>query len=345
MNKQNMTVDQCLNQAGKMFADGRYQEAKQIYEQILATQPNNAEVFYSVGIANLQQGNPRGAETLLRRATALAPDRAAYFSVLGHAMKALNRLDEAASLFRHALSLDPGDFNACSGLAYLLMEGEPYGEVISRFHDLIKPQSYVEIGIETGKTLAKAKPPTVAIGIDPEPVIKVEFKAETKIYPVTSDEFFDAYDLPTEMGRPTVDFAFLDGLHLFEQTLKDLMNIEKYSTPDTVVVIHDCLPLNQLTAARKRQSTFWSGDPWKIIPCLKKYRPDLNLFVVGTPPTGLGVVTNLDAASTVLHDNWQSILDEYVELDYTVTEEQRESFFNLVKNDWQTILDHLHRRA
>ena len=42
---------------------------------------------------------------------------------------------------------------------------------------------------------------------------------------------------------------------------------------------------------------------------------------------------------------WLWILDEYVELEYTVTEEQRESFFNLVKNDWQTILDHLHRRA
>ena len=33
--------------------------------------------------------------------------------------------------------------------------------------------------------------------------------------------------------------------------------------------------------------------------------------------------------------------DEYVDMEYTVAEEDRESFFNIVKNDWPTILDRL----
>jgi tetratricopeptide (TPR) repeat protein len=343
MNVQSMTIDQGLSLAEKMVKDGHHQEAKQIYEQLLASHSNNAEVFYLVGASNFQLGNLLEAESFFKRSTTLHPNQARYISGLGFALKAQGRLEEAKSLFRQALSLDPADFNACSGLAYSLMEGEPYGDVISRFHAHLKPKRYVEIGIETGRTLAKARPPTIAIGIDPNPIIRVEFEAETKIYPVTSNNFFDKYDLATEMGRPVVDFVFLDGLHLFEQTLKDFMNIEKFSTADTVVVIHDCLPLNQFTAARERQSKFWSGDPWKIIPCLKKYRPDLKLFVISTPPTGLAVVTGLNASSAILHDNWNAILDEYVGLEYTVTEEQKESYFNLVKNDWPIILAHLNK--
>jgi hypothetical protein len=69
----------------------------------------------------------------------------------------------------------------------------------------------------------------------------------------------------------------------------------------------------------------------------------LNLFVISTPPTGLAVVAGLNASSAILHDNWNAILDEYVELEYAVTEEQKESYFNLVKNDWPIILAHLNK--
>ena len=120
--------------------------------------------------------------------------------------------------------MDPDDFNACSGLAYALMQGESYDEVISRFHAHLELKTYVEIGIGTGNTLANAKSPTIAIGIDPKPIINVEFEVETKIYPVPSDDFFDNYNLAEEIGHPTVDFAFLDELHLFEKALKDFMN-------------------------------------------------------------------------------------------------------------------------
>ena len=125
------------------------------------------------------------------------------------------------------------------------------------------------------------------------------------------------------MGNPTVGFVFLDGLHLFEQTLRDFINIEKFAAPGTVVVIHDCLPLSQFTAARERQSKFWSGDVWKIIPCLRNYRPDLKVFVIPTPPTGFGVVTNLDPSSNVLRDNMQDILDSFVKLKYTLREDEK----------------------
>lgn len=341
MSTQGLTINEALALARKGIEKGMHDEANQVYKQILESKPNDTEVMYAVGMSFLQNGNVQGAESLLRKTTTLAPNTAKYFSGLGRVLSTQGKQKECIGLFRHAIGLDPTERNACVGLANALLPGESYEEILSRFHAHLKPKTYVEIGIETGKTLAKAIPPTIAIGIDPKPVIDVGFEAKTKIYPVPSDIFFENYKLAEEMEHPTIDFSFLDGLHLFEQTLKDFMNIEKFSTPDTVVVVHDCLPLNSFTSSRERQSAFWTGDPWKIIPCLKQYRPDLNLSVISAQPSGLGMITNLDSSSTVLRDNWQAILDEYVDMEYSVAEEDREFFFNVVKNDWTSILDRL----
>ena len=45
-----------------------------------------------------------------------------------------------------------------------------------------------------------------------------------------------------------MELAFIDGLHLFEQVLRDFINVERHSSPSTVVLLHDCLPLDEATA-------------------------------------------------------------------------------------------------
>jgi len=247
------------------------------------------------------------------------------------------QIKEAKELCEKILEVDPAEFETHICLADITLPGERYGDHLAHFHRWLKPEVYVEIGLETGKTLCMAEYSRVAIGIDPVPLIKVEFTTPTKIFPLRSDDFFEMFDLAEEMKQPTFEFAFLDGLHVFEQTLRDFMNVEKFSTPQTVVVIHDCLPLNKFTSAPERKSHFWSGDPWKIIPCLKKYRPDLEVFVIPAAPTGLGVVTKMDASSTVLEENWDDIMEEYRYMQYDYTLENRGPVFNVIENDWQII--------
>ena len=58
---------------------------------------------------------------------------------------------------------------------------------------------------------------------------------------MTSDEFFAEHDLRELLGGP-VELAFIDGLHLFEQVLRDFVNLERCSTAHTVIILHDCLP-------------------------------------------------------------------------------------------------------
>src|SRR5262249_32903197 len=92
----------------------------------------------------------------------------------------------------------------------------------------------------------------------------------------------------------------------------------------SLVLLHDCLPVNLRMAERsggmneaEDASTrdWWTGDVWRILPVLKKYRPDLRICYLDCPPTGLVAVTNLDPASNTLLNHFYSILDEYSQLE------------------------------
>src|SRR5262245_43962196 len=129
----------------------------------------------------------------------------------------------------------------------------------------------------------------------------------------TSDDFFKR-DKPFEhLGDdPLVDLAFIDGMHLFEFVLRDFINAEKYAGWSTVIVFDDQLPRNVDEAARKRHTTAWTGDVYKIIPVLQRYRPDLRIAVFDTAPTGVMAVFGADPDSTVLSDKYDEIMDTYL---------------------------------
>lgn len=118
----------------------------------------------------------------------------------------------------------------------------------------------MEIGVSTGLSLSQAEPPTRCLGIDPAPQVSRKSPAPARIFPETSDDFFAKHDLLAEPGGNRVRLAFIDGLHHFDAVLRDFMNIERHSSRDTVVLLHDCLPVNSVTAMRERKTKFWIGQ-------------------------------------------------------------------------------------
>ena len=219
--------------------------------------------------------------------------------------------------------------------ARALMPGADYIEILNLLLDFLEPRNYIEIGVEFGTTLKLVKPPIKAIGIDPAPQIEGSLAENISLYRSTSDDFFAGNDLTTILGAP-FDIAFIDGLHIFEQVLRDFINFEKYAGPDSLILIHDCLPLDSQTASRTRETQFWSGDVWKIVPCLKRERPDLSLFTIPAYPTGLCLIGGLDSSSNLLSKNYDLIVDRYLTLDYDAIEDKTE-YFSLHANDWQKI--------
>ncbi|MBN2707235.1 MAG: class I SAM-dependent methyltransferase [Deltaproteobacteria bacterium] len=219
--------------------------------------------------------------------------------------------------------------------AHRQFPGPDYMEILAWLHRFLRPRSYLEIGVECGRTLQLAEPGTRVVGVDPDPLLEPWLRERVQIHSVTSDVFFANHD-PVGLLDGRVDLAFIDGLHLFEQALRDFINIEKISGPDTLIVIHDCLPLDARTSSRKRSSCFWSGDVWRIVPCLRKERPDLKLATVPAYPAGLCLVRNLDPRQSKLESDFESVVSRYLAMAYQDIQD-KEKAFALIANQWSAI--------
>lgn len=118
------------------------------------------------------------------------------------------------------------------------------------------------------------------------------------------------------------------------------MNVEHDAHRDTIVLVHDIFPVEPVTALRDRISQFWLGDTWKMIPILRKFRPDLNIFTIPTFPSGLAVISNLNPQSDVLHNHFDGIVAEYMtKLDDEV--ENAEAHLNVVSPTPNVVFGHL----
>lgn len=186
-------------------------------------------------------------------------------------------------------------------------EGDKH-QILAQIHKIIRPLFYLEIGVQTGKSLALAE--CEAIGVDPMPMLKSDLGKNAKVIASTSDAFFASQaDI---LLKKSVDLVFIDGMHLFEYALRDFINTEKYSNGKTLIVIDDIYPGHPAQASRERCTRAWTGDVWKIVEILKEYRPDLMIQTLDVYPTGLLLVTCLDSNSSILIDNYNDIVNKFM---------------------------------
>ena len=267
------------------------------------------------------------------RTGARAPHAAGLQRALAQALVALGRTGDAADVLRRALALKP-DLELFEALTATLMPGPSYYQHLQWLQELARPNAYLEIGVWYGQSLGLAKPPTRAFGVDPDPKLdRAGLTAETRIYPMTSDAFFAELPWLAQVGAVAFDLAFIDGLHLFEQVLRDFVNVERHCSPDGIVVFHDTLPPVAIAAERAPAGPFWCGDVWKILPCLERYRPDLRIVTLPTAPSGLSIVTGLNPGSTVLADRFDEAVAEIGALPFAVLDQRLPELIARRSND------------
>jgi hypothetical protein len=257
------------------------------------------------------------------------------------ALLAEGRAAEAIALCEEALALEPDFLPAHQCMARAKLPGQDFLAYLVRFHELLRPRVYLEIGVDVGRTLSLARPPTRVIGVDPalkDARAEGVFAATTTLFALESDVFFESGEAARALAGETLDLAFVDGLHLFEQALRDFLHIERYAGPRTVALFHDCLPLTAATASRRRSTGFWTGDVWKIAPILRDVRPDLTMFLVPAYPTGLLIVTGLDPRSRVLEERLDAVIAEWTPKEWSDGPTGlSEAALPLVPNDWNAV--------
>jgi predicted O-methyltransferase YrrM len=214
-------------------------------------------------------------------------------------------------------SQDDGDrIPPLTGLLYL--------PALSALHDLLQPRAYLEIGVAEGETLRLAR--CASIAIDPEMHVAqdvVGVKPSCLLFQTTSDAFFAQHDPVRLLHRP-IDFAFLDGMHWYEYLLRDFANTERCCEPNSVIALHDCVPTDIYMTRRDRWDETqqrlapspgsWTGDVWKTLLLLRRYRPDLEIHCFDSDGTGLVLITHLNPASQVITTNYDAMVAEIASL-------------------------------
>lgn len=223
----------------------------------------------------------------------------------------------AVAAFTRLVEGYPDYPGAQQSLAALLMPGPPYRDVLRSIHAALQPETYLEIGVAAGATLALATTARVSVGVDPVPApLEHVLPAGARVVSETSDAFFASRTREEVFGAHPVDLVFIDGLHLFEHALRDFIHAERWCGPSGTIVLHDCVPVAAATASRERRTRFWVGDTWKAAWALASRRPDLRLRTVLTPPSGLVVVRRLDPASKRLEAELDAVISELMPLAY-----------------------------
>jgi hypothetical protein len=193
------------------------------------------------------------------------------------------------------------EYNSC-GFSYFV--------ALKTFHDLLKPATYFEIGTLQGHTLSLSNARTIAV--DPFFQLEASGVATREVslfFQMKSDDFFKKYN-PAALLGAKLELSFLDGLHYFEFLLRDFINTEKYCNRNSIIALHDCIPMNPGMTGRHNVG-LWTGDVWKVLPILKQFRPDLSIYVFDAAPTGLVCCTNLDPSSSVLSEHYHEIVDKW----------------------------------
>lgn len=226
-------------------------------------------------------------------------------------------------------------------LAEIAMPGEDYLVWLERLYRELKPETVIEIGIYRGASLALIRPPAIAIGIDPNPRVYHTLRTETHIFAETGDEFFAKCRAEKFlMGRP-LSIGFIDGLHLYEQALKDFINLESCCGPQSVILLHDTVPFDERTQTRTQETQFHTGDVWKTVISLKHYRPDLDILTIATPPTGLTVILGLNPRSRVLAERFEEVVTKFIDTPFSAIEGCLDGALNIVPNDWSAVAKRL----
>jgi len=189
---------------------------------------------------------------------------------------------------------------------------------------------YLEIGVSRGQAFQRISA-DVKLAVDPAFRLTERTRGlanakgrVVQYFETTSDAFFENETALLE--QHPVDVALIDGLHTYEQVVRDVENTVRYLKGDGVIFLHDCNPPFELAGRRAdswdefmaQQSGplkigIWNGDVWKAIVELRSTRPDLLVGVLKCDQ-GVGFVRKGSPESTLSYSPEQVEALTYADL-------------------------------
>ncbi len=214
-------------------------------------------------------------------------------------------------------------------------------KIVQAIIDKIDAKRYLEIGVHNGGCFLTIKARR-KFGVDPHFQIPKVHKRQAfrrdyrnlfnQYIEKTSDEFFS---VDKTIVHKKFDVVFIDGLHTYGQTLRDVENSLEALNPGGAIVMHDCLPPHEAAslAAPSLEEAHrinppgwngeWCGDVWKTILYLRCFRKDVSACVFDCDK-GIGVVVKRKNSS-----DFTLSKEKIDELTYSELLKNKETFIGL----------------
>src|SRR5437764_9440886 len=103
----NVSPAKAVEMAGQLYGRRQFAQAERVCRQILERLPGNADAHNVLGVALSAQGKSDDAIEELRAATKLAPEAAAIRANLGEVLRQSGQLDDAERELEEAVRLEP----------------------------------------------------------------------------------------------------------------------------------------------------------------------------------------------------------------------------------------------
>jgi predicted O-linked N-acetylglucosamine transferase (SPINDLY family) len=149
--------EEILFQQGLGFhQEGQLAQAKEIYERLLKTQPEQADALNLLGLIALQTNNPTLAAKLIGKAISIKSDNADSYSNHGNALLQINRYAEAFESCNKAIALKPNHANAHFNRGIALEKLDRLDESVNSYDKAISlKQNYADAYFNRGIALGK----------------------------------------------------------------------------------------------------------------------------------------------------------------------------------------------
>ncbi len=160
---------------------------------------------------------------------------------------------------------------------------------------LINAKSYLEVGVYEGDTFLQLDFEEM-VAVDPLFCFDIVANSAPgrEFYSMSSDSFFGA-----AISNRQFDIIFLDGLHTYDQTLRDLINALLCAHPCSFILLDDTVPNDVYSAMRDPSIAFemrrgaysgppdamnlcWHGDTYKILFYVKLFLSKMEYATINT---------------------------------------------------------------
>ena len=294
----NQSQADCLLLAGQLIKNQEQKKAIALLEIALKFYHKKIRIYYLLGKAYKNLNKDKAIEYLEKSLELRANFREGLVEICQYKPEYYKQLINLAHHLRNKNLIGRSD--AVYNQAFQIQRKHNIINrtcILQNYIDKKDVQTYLEIGVFVGHNLLQMKAPNTIVV---DPFIQVPHWRDNKnpninYYELTSDDFFEKEQ--KLLQKQKIQACLIDGLHTYEQSLKDVLNTLDNGTEDCLIIMHDCKPANkaaaQPTMALGRQTPgyngLWMGDVYKTIIWLRSFRPDVQAFVLDCD-CGLGIV-------------------------------------------------------